>query len=627
MDKKFLPLALVASLAILPLFGDSGNMPVRLSEVDGAAAVAREGDVDWVEATPNFPIEEQDRLISQDDSRVEVELNDGSFLRIGPNSDVRFDELSKDHVTLDLLEGELILRLRSSTDYAIRTSDAEFTTDERGLYRLNLSDGGQTEVVVRKGEMEVANQSDRRRLRSGERLDMTGPSDSLQSVSMTYVEDPFDLWSDRRDARYVGLQSARYLGGFTAAAGIYDLDFYGQWGFVSGFGEVWWPNVAVGWRPFCSGWWACRPGWGWTWVSYEPWGWLPYHYGRWVFVDSFSRWCWVPGGFSVWSPAMVDFYHGHGYVGWVPRYADRRWAGLGIRGRFGGDHHREFLRRGMTVIPEDHFGRRTRLHRDFGAPETRMVDRLVSSGPWKPSLSLGRRNFSESPGSRLSRRVASRPGLDVRGVDRDSRVPERQSIRSNGFGSGPSSTRSRSGRDRSVQPSRVSPGRTDSIGNRDRGRPRQQLQTSPQRQLRRAPVTPNRSRDLQQRNRANPSVTSPSRRPRQESFWNRLGNFGRTDSSRSSSFRANTGSASRTPRISPNRELRGTSAGRDSGRSFSRSRSITPSRSDRSSSFSSSRPTSHFDGSSHFSRSGRSGSSAGRSGSSSHSRGGGRPRR
>jgi len=32
-----------------------------------------------------------------------------------------------------------------------------------------------------------------------------------------------------------------------------------------------------------------------------------------------SGWCWMPGNFSTWSPGMVTWYEGQGWIGWAPR--------------------------------------------------------------------------------------------------------------------------------------------------------------------------------------------------------------------------------------------------------------------------------------------------------------------
>src|SRR2546423_270695 len=82
----------------------------------------------------------------------------------------------------------------------------------------------------------------------------------------------------------------------------------GDWVVVSGYGRVWRPHVAVGWRPYSYGNWVWTDE-GWLWVSdpSEPWGWGPYHYGRWAYGASYG-WIWVPG--YQWAPAWVSWRFG-----------------------------------------------------------------------------------------------------------------------------------------------------------------------------------------------------------------------------------------------------------------------------------------------------------------------------
>ena len=100
----------------------------------------------------------------------------------------------------------------------------------------------------------------------------------------------------------------------TASIGYFheQLSPYGRWVARDGYGEVWVPYVAAGWRPYTTGHWIYTDQ-GWAWVADESWGWAPFHYGRWFYAD--GGWGWVPG--TVWAPAWVAWRNGGGYVGWA----------------------------------------------------------------------------------------------------------------------------------------------------------------------------------------------------------------------------------------------------------------------------------------------------------------------
>ena len=92
--------------------------------------------------------------------------------------------------------------------------------------------------------------------------------------------------------------------------GYEDLDEYGDWSYVAGYGRCWRPRVLVaGWAPYRFGHWAWVGPWGWTWVEDEPWGFAPFHYGRWAFAS--GGWLWVPG------PSVVRPVYAPALVGWV----------------------------------------------------------------------------------------------------------------------------------------------------------------------------------------------------------------------------------------------------------------------------------------------------------------------
>jgi hypothetical protein len=100
----------------------------------------------------------------------------------------------------------------------------------------------------------------------------------------------------------------------TASIGYFheQLSPYGRWVERDGYGQVWVPYVAAGWRPYTTGHWVYTDQ-GWAWVADESWGWAPFHYGRWFYAD--GGWGWVPG--TVWAPAWVAWRNGGGYVGWA----------------------------------------------------------------------------------------------------------------------------------------------------------------------------------------------------------------------------------------------------------------------------------------------------------------------
>ncbi|MDE2929061.1 MAG: hypothetical protein OXT71_21965 [Acidobacteriota bacterium] len=299
--------------------------PARVSFMDGRAAYESSGDVDWSEVTLNLPLVSGDRIVAHPDSRIEVELGDGNFVRISGETDVFFTELSRKKTLLKIHQGDLILRVNDAGSVYLDMELATMRIRKKGLYRIQVNPDGTMRLVVHKGRAEVNSRHGKERVETGQELLLDARQVGIQALVRDL--DDFELWSGRRDALLVSSRSTGYLGGVDYP-GVHSLDRHGHWTHYGSHGHVWVPAVAVGWTPFRHGRWCFLAG-GWTWVSYEPWGWLPYHYGRWIYYGPRSRWAWVPGGFNRWHAAHVDFYWGNGYVGWAPR----GYYGRGRRGR------------------------------------------------------------------------------------------------------------------------------------------------------------------------------------------------------------------------------------------------------------------------------------------------------
>src|SRR5260370_1363655 len=103
--------------------------------------------------------------------------------------------------------------------------------------------------------------------------------------------DDWDRWDRDRDGSIKEADSWRRTNRYDT--GSNDLDSYGRWVNVPGYGDVWQPDQGADWAPYREGRWVWEPYWGWAWVSYEPWGWAPYHYGRWFYWN--TGWAWWPG--------------------------------------------------------------------------------------------------------------------------------------------------------------------------------------------------------------------------------------------------------------------------------------------------------------------------------------------
>ncbi len=213
-----------------------------------------------------------------------------------------------------------------------------------------------------RGAADLVNEDGRTSLGAGERAFAragAGPSASYVFNSASW--DAFDRWSEgRRDSR-LGV-STEYLPD-TVQSYATTFNEYGSWQNEPTYGQVWYPRVRAGWRPYYYGRWTTLRPWGWTWIGSDPWAWPTHHYGRWGF--SAGAWFWIPG--RTWGPAWVSWAYAPGYVSWCPLgWNNRPVFGFSSVNVYRG--HRYDPWNAWTVVPHRGFGRglrqRERRQRD-----------------------------------------------------------------------------------------------------------------------------------------------------------------------------------------------------------------------------------------------------------------------
>jgi len=289
-------------------FSLAADIPLRLSALEGNAAVKHPDSDEWAPLEPNFPLAEGDRLVVQAGSRLEMEVGIRAIVRLDAGADLAVESVRP--LRLALYQGSAIIRTGAQEAFFV-TPSSEVRLLPNGRYRIDVNDSA-AQATVFKGTADIGGAQ----YQSGSTL-LLQSGGGVSSGATVLRADPFQLWSERRDSGYAFEKSTEYLPS-GAVAGVSELDSNGTWSYSSLYGNVWYPSVNIGWSPYRSGHWYCSPIYGWTWISREPWGWLPYHYGAWTLTS--RGWCWVPGNaaFTGWSPALVHFLRSDYFIGWFP---------------------------------------------------------------------------------------------------------------------------------------------------------------------------------------------------------------------------------------------------------------------------------------------------------------------
>jgi len=321
----------------------------RIQQVEGDVALnnsnaANSESTEWIAATANQPFSVGDRIYTQDNSRASLAFTGRNFARLNPNTSLDVLALNEERTQLALRDGSAMFDvgyLNSGDLFEVATPYGAVDFQQPGLYNVGV-DNGRVLVSVLSGLAQVVGLGGSGQISKGELLTLVGTTAADVVLSQidgrdggylvddyyryqypqyydgryrdynAYLNDPYYFDPYRRNVSY------QYVNSYVP--GLYDLDYYGDWRNLNGYGYAWSPRVDAGWMPYQTGYWYTDYPYGPTWVSTEPWGYAPYHYGRWAFVG--DRWYWVPDRTSVspvYSPALVAFVpFGQNEIGWVP---------------------------------------------------------------------------------------------------------------------------------------------------------------------------------------------------------------------------------------------------------------------------------------------------------------------
>jgi hypothetical protein len=312
---------------------------VRLSDVEGAVQIVRNNQTEFSHAVMNMPLTQGTQIETGPDGRAEVEFEDGSVVRITPNSSLSLAALNSSstgtlETTLQQPKGLVYYELRSDPQsaFTVDFGDSKATPAVNSTFRVNLG-STPAELAVIDGRVQVlgTNSETATAVPQGKTIEFQASGSTPYTIADGVIPNGFDEWNDQRDqeaAKEAANQTPARTqqGGGSMLEGGYgwgDLDTYGGWYPLPGYGNVWQPyGAGPGFDPYGYGSWANMGGFGVSWVSGYPWGWLPFQCGGWSYIGSFG-WGWMPGGCG------FGIGYGYGYGGYYGRRYGYGGSGLG----------------------------------------------------------------------------------------------------------------------------------------------------------------------------------------------------------------------------------------------------------------------------------------------------------
>jgi hypothetical protein len=332
---RWIKQAISVALVLFPAltFADDLGL-VRLSLIDGDVQALVKDTTDWTAAVINLPLSEGDRLWVSDDSKAELQIEGGVYVRGDGNTALDILTINHDAAQFYLDQGHIYINNRRGGIGTVQvdTPLSSIRSYDNSIVMIDVSEiDGATDVSVLKGDVYAESRAGSTRVSAGNTL--TIESENVAGIAPIGSPDEWERWNVDRDRRMTAWgESSRYLPDELHEYSS-DFDDNGRWDYSADYGYVWAPTaVPAGWAPYSYGSWIWIRG-SYVWIDYDPWGWVPCHYGRWIFIIG-RGWCWVPppAGAVYWGPGYVGWTVTPTYVAWVPLAPGEVYYGYGYYG-------------------------------------------------------------------------------------------------------------------------------------------------------------------------------------------------------------------------------------------------------------------------------------------------------
>ena len=282
------PAALILALAASALaWGEGRDGPERLAWLTYV-----EGEVEFQGAgerrttsLPDRPLMPGDRLATRSDSRAELSLGTAA-IRLDEDTEISIADLRAKSVRIALTGKSVSVHLHELLEgerFELVTPTATIALDWAGEYRVDVVTASAIALSVRSGVATVATSGGPIQVMDGQRVYIEGRGARAALVSAR-PRDDFDDWVLEREVQLAATEPP-------PDSDASEYERYGEWYEEPEYGRVWAADYAYDdWGSY--GVWISS-GHGWAWIGSAPCC-GSIHGGRWVYVDHFGRWCWVP---------------------------------------------------------------------------------------------------------------------------------------------------------------------------------------------------------------------------------------------------------------------------------------------------------------------------------------------
>ena len=319
--------ALTALLSITAMGGDTRW--ARLGEFTGAVEVQMTAADPWQPAMRNLALPELAWIRTGSGARVELELEDGSAVRLAADSLLELSDYTRlstgQRITLLSLDRGIAYFTGQATGkdaLVLAVPGAQLVVSQGVRVRLEAAETASQFAMI-EGSATFSSPAAELGIKEGQTVKVEPANTSRFALYREVTPLETDRWNEERDQALASSSAAAHLP--RLLYGLDDLDANGTWVATEESGTVWKPTVDEGWAPFRQGRWLWYSQIGYTWVSSESWGWLPYHYGRWARTPS-QGWVWAPGESITFKPGETYWLRAAGIAGWGPLAPGETWT-------------------------------------------------------------------------------------------------------------------------------------------------------------------------------------------------------------------------------------------------------------------------------------------------------------
>src|SRR3954453_8058962 len=218
----------------------------RLGEFTGTVEVQVRAAEPWIAAERNLPLPESAWVRTGEGARVEVELDEGSMVRLGPNTQVGLADYSRlstgQRVTLLSLDRGLAYvtgQPEGRDALAVAVPGAQVTFTRGGRVRLEVEEQW-SQIAVLRGAARFSSAAADLELREGQTTRVEPANAARFFFYREVLPLEIDKWSgERDDARMASTSAAHIVQRYVLA----DLDGAGEWIVTQDLGVVWRPKV------------------------------------------------------------------------------------------------------------------------------------------------------------------------------------------------------------------------------------------------------------------------------------------------------------------------------------------------------------------------------------------------